>query len=248
MVVALTALVVAMSGTAIAASQMSGDKLIKKHSLSGNRLRNQTITGTQVNLNKLGKVPSAKNADHATTASSAITAATATAAVTAGSATNATNAANATNATNATTAANLTGLMRWRMTVATPGASSSAPHTATLATVGPFTITGECYINGTNTEAGTFIASSQAGAAAQGYSGEGSVPLGPSDGAVQISDGLVDGATASHTENFDGPDDGSWAAENADGSVTLNGFGNQGVYMQGASGPACSFSGFLITE
>jgi hypothetical protein len=38
---------------------VSGDKLIKKHSVSGNRLRNHAITGKQVNLNKLGKVPSA---------------------------------------------------------------------------------------------------------------------------------------------------------------------------------------------
>ena len=89
MLVAMTALVVASSGTAIAASLVNGDKLIKKHSLSGNRLRNHTITGTQVNVNKLGKVPSAKNADHATSAT------TATAAVTAGAATVATNATNA---------------------------------------------------------------------------------------------------------------------------------------------------------
>jgi hypothetical protein len=90
MAVAVTALVFAASGTAAAATHMfSGDNLIKKHSLSGNRLRNHTITGTQVNLNKLGKVPSAKNADHATTANSATTAM---------SATNATNASNATTA------------------------------------------------------------------------------------------------------------------------------------------------------
>jgi hypothetical protein len=61
MVVALTALVVASSGTAIAASLVNGDKLIKKHSLSGNRLKNHTLTGTQVNLSKLGTVPTAAN-------------------------------------------------------------------------------------------------------------------------------------------------------------------------------------------
>ncbi len=72
MVVAVIALVFAVSGTAIAASHLvSGDKLIKKRSLSGNRLRNHTLTGKQINLKKLGKVPSATNADHATTANSA---------------------------------------------------------------------------------------------------------------------------------------------------------------------------------
>jgi hypothetical protein len=81
MAVALTALVIAMAGTAMATVKMvSGDSLIKKGSLSGNRLRNNTITGKQVNLNKLGTVP---KASHATNADQA------------------TNAGNATNATNA---------------------------------------------------------------------------------------------------------------------------------------------------
>jgi hypothetical protein len=57
MLVAIAALVVAASGTAVAASSLvSGDKLIKKGSLSGNRLRNHTITGTQVNLSKLARI------------------------------------------------------------------------------------------------------------------------------------------------------------------------------------------------
>jgi hypothetical protein len=45
--------------------------------LSGNRLVNHSVTDTQVNLNKLGKVPSAKTADIATTALSATSATTA---------------------------------------------------------------------------------------------------------------------------------------------------------------------------
>jgi hypothetical protein len=64
MVVAVTALVVAATGTAVAASQrVDGDSLIKKASLSGNRLRDHTLTGLQIKLSQLGKVPSAKNAD-----------------------------------------------------------------------------------------------------------------------------------------------------------------------------------------
>lgn len=64
MVVAATALVVATSGTAVAASQLvNGDHLIRKNSLSGNRLHNHTLTGLQIKLSELGTVPSAKNAD-----------------------------------------------------------------------------------------------------------------------------------------------------------------------------------------
>ena len=72
LVVSLIALVVASSGAAIAGTTlMNGDKVIKKGSLSGNRLRSHTITGTQVNLSKLGKVPTAGRADLATNANHA---------------------------------------------------------------------------------------------------------------------------------------------------------------------------------
>ena len=66
LVVAILALVVAASGTAVAASRLvSGDSLIKKHSLSGDRLRNETITGKEIRLSSLGEVPSAKTAGDA---------------------------------------------------------------------------------------------------------------------------------------------------------------------------------------
>lgn len=90
MVVSMLALVVALSGTAIAATKMvDGDSLIKKNSLSGNRLVDHTITGQQINLSKLGTVPSA---NHATSASHATSAGTATSARTATSAATAANA------------------------------------------------------------------------------------------------------------------------------------------------------------
>jgi hypothetical protein len=99
MAVALTALVIALGGTAVAASQLvNGDKLIKKGTLSGNRLRKHSITGTQVNLSRLGKVPSASRADTAGNAANATTAA------------NATNAGHAASADSATTAANASAL------------------------------------------------------------------------------------------------------------------------------------------
>jgi hypothetical protein len=83
MLVAMTALLVALSGTALAAGTLtSGDNLIKKGSLSGNRLRGHTLSGKQINLSKLGKVPSAAKADTATTATSATSATTATTALT----------------------------------------------------------------------------------------------------------------------------------------------------------------------
>ena len=106
MIVALIALVFAMSGTAVAASKLiSGDKIIKIGSLSGNRLRSQTVTGTQIKVSTLGKVPSAATADSATSATHATTADTATSAAHATSADTAANATHATSADSATSAA-----------------------------------------------------------------------------------------------------------------------------------------------
>jgi hypothetical protein len=66
LVVAIIALVVAASGTALATERLvSGDSLIRKHSLSGNRLRNESITGQQIKLSSLGSVPSARIAANA---------------------------------------------------------------------------------------------------------------------------------------------------------------------------------------
>lgn len=107
-VVAFAALVIAMSGTALATTKLvSGDGLIKQDSLSGNRLRYHTLGGAQINSSALGTVPNATNASHALTADKATTATSATNAT---NAANATNATSATNATNATTAANATEL------------------------------------------------------------------------------------------------------------------------------------------
>jgi hypothetical protein len=62
-VIGVIALVIATSGTAFAAGQLvNGDTLIKKNSLSGNRLRDGSITGKQIKLSSLGPVPTAKNA------------------------------------------------------------------------------------------------------------------------------------------------------------------------------------------
>ena len=55
-VIAVFAVIVAMSGTAVAASHITASK-IKKHSISGNRLKNDTLGGKQINENKLGVVP-----------------------------------------------------------------------------------------------------------------------------------------------------------------------------------------------
>ena len=84
LVISMLALVLAASGSAVAASKLvSGNSLIKVNSLSGNRLKSGSVTGKQVKASTLGMVPSAATAETAATATNATNATTAT---TAGSA------------------------------------------------------------------------------------------------------------------------------------------------------------------
>ena len=63
MIVAITALVVALAGTAYAAQTINGGA-IKKQTIGGGKLKQKTLTGFQINTNKLGTVPTAKRATH----------------------------------------------------------------------------------------------------------------------------------------------------------------------------------------
>jgi hypothetical protein len=138
--------------------------------------------------------------------------------------------------------------IRWRATVATAGKAIGEPATVVLAEVGPFKVTGHCYESGLNTDAATYISTSETGSFAQGYSSKGSEESLTAGEDLQISEDTAEGETSTHVANYASTDDGSWGAENSSGSLALNGFGNQGVWLQGGSGPACSFSGFLVVE
>lgn len=61
MVVALIALVAALGGTAYAAQSINGGS-IQKQSIGAGKIKHKTLTGYQINTNKLGVVPSAKRA------------------------------------------------------------------------------------------------------------------------------------------------------------------------------------------
>jgi hypothetical protein len=100
-VVASIALFVALGGASYAAITLPrnsvGPKQIKKNAVTGKKVKNRSLSGADIDLSKLGKVPSAANADTATAANSASSAGHAT---TAGSATSADSATTAGTATN----------------------------------------------------------------------------------------------------------------------------------------------------
>jgi hypothetical protein len=61
--VALLALFVALAGTAWAAQSINGGA-IKKQTIGAGKIKHKTLTGYQINTNKLGIVPAAKRAAH----------------------------------------------------------------------------------------------------------------------------------------------------------------------------------------
>ncbi|HXS34124.1 MAG TPA: hypothetical protein VN758_10180 [Solirubrobacterales bacterium] len=63
MVVAVIALIVALAGTAYAAQTINGGA-IKKQTIGAGKLKHKTLTGYQINTNKLGVVPAAQRATH----------------------------------------------------------------------------------------------------------------------------------------------------------------------------------------
>src|SRR6478735_1902711 len=63
MVVAVVALIAALAGTAYAAQSINGGA-IKKQTIGAGKLKHKTLTGYQINTDKLGIVPAAKRAAH----------------------------------------------------------------------------------------------------------------------------------------------------------------------------------------
>jgi hypothetical protein len=63
MVVAVIALIAALAGTAYAAQKINGN-LIEKQTIGAGKLKKKTLTGFQINVNKLGTVPFAKVSTH----------------------------------------------------------------------------------------------------------------------------------------------------------------------------------------
>lgn len=221
MVVAIIALVVAVSGSAVAATKIAksvnGDKLIAKRTLSGNRLRPHTITGTQIrahaltakqiNLKKLGKVPSAAVADRATSAAIATS---------------------ALNANTASNAAELNGqpgsnFLTTSSRIGTNGivrtAASGAGVTTTLFTVGPFTVLMSCQSTGGGTSLTLRASSSEASSVIDGKIVPANTQVAPTG--LDIPATSTATANPSKTIDFEAPSGAQAVVAGADGVNSL---------------------------
>lgn len=139
-----------------------------------------------------------------------------------------------------------TGVTTYSESVAEPGVSIAQPNTVTLATIGPFTVTGACYTTSdTDVTAVTYFSTSEDHASYDviGYSGVGDFDV--ASGNVQIgvaTQGSVGTPSqVTHEPTF---------LDSPDGSVSVYLYDSAGVYhgsAGGASAPACSWSGYFVT-
>jgi hypothetical protein len=217
MIVSLVALVVAMSGTAVAGVRLvNGDRLIRKGSLSGNRLRKHTITGRQINMRKLGVVPKARTAVSAGSASLAGHANTSVYAVKSQEAVNADALGGQSPSSFLTTGARV----GTNGVVKESGTASGA--TLTLFSHGPFTVTMTCTTSGNLTSMSVDATSSESNSVIDGAAGLTSDSLGGFNFAQgpQVNGGTYtfeapSGAglivAGSFGTNSDGVSNGCWA-------------------------------------
>jgi hypothetical protein len=200
-------------GGTVYAASKINGKTIKVGSIPGNRLKKHSLTGKQINLSKLGTVPAA---------------------------TNATNAANATNATNA---ANLSGMTRFRTTIAPGGVSEATANSVTLYADGPLSLVGKCWLEGTEIIGDAYLRTSVP-AYWTSYSNAGSGgPLSPGVDKPALEEKAE--ATPPAAELAD-PYDGTFAALTADRSAYFTGLASVGANIGDSGG--CTFAGWAMSS
>ncbi len=114
----------------------------------------------------------------------------------------------------------------------------------TLAVFGPFTLTGECYFDGTSADVGTFVTTSVDHSAWHDYATRNGNSDWSAGTPVQIGY-ETDSSTGS--PQFTGPNDGSTALASGNGNYFANVFTGIGSYLGsggGATVPGCTFFGF----
>jgi hypothetical protein len=224
LVISVLALFVAMGGTVYAASKING-KAIKAGSIPGNRLKKHSLTGKQIDLSKLGTVPSA------------------TSAVNASNATNASRAVNALDAANAASAANLNGMTRFRTTIAAGGTSEATANSTTLYTDGPLSLVGKCWLEGTEILGNAYLRTTVPAFWTAYDQPESGGPLSPGVDKPAFEEKVE--ATPPEEVLAD-PFDGTFAALTADRSAYFTGLGSVGANIGGSGG--CTFAGWAMSS
>lgn len=132
-----------------------------------------------------------------------------------------------------------------RQSVATPGSGRGSPNTFDAGTWGPFSLTGYCFdagIPSPGIEAVYYFGSTDPAAMYNDYNTTGS--NGIRAGSTPVAIGYAANGRES-TPGFAGPWDGTFAAMSSDLNTYITGSLSTGVFVDGGSGPACQFAGFV---
>ncbi|HEY2354594.1 MAG TPA: hypothetical protein VGH79_06835 [Gaiellaceae bacterium] len=141
-------------------------------------------------------------------------------------------------------------VVSWNKTVANAPAPPSQKHGLSanyvdLAKVGPFTIRGYCAL-GEGVESYTDVISAQNGSSLA-WDDESNYPASFQAGDDRRVSNSADGSSQSPSFVTE-YENGEFAVASADQTTAFTGFAENGVYIQGADGPACSFTGYIVIE
>jgi hypothetical protein len=119
-----------------------------------------------------------------------------------------------------------------------------AGQTITIATFGPFTLSGECSGTESSPTAQWLLSTSAAHSAYTDYSNSYLSDFGPTDGAKPIE---YDSTSANPNEpEMEGPYDGTFAALSPDLVTYITGSLSTGTYVGGPTNPPCEFNGVVF--
>jgi hypothetical protein len=133
---------------------------------------------------------------------------------------------------------------RWHAT-SEAGASAAAPVKTTLLEAAPFKVVGHCFKKEGNTVALTFLTLT----AGTGFVSESNEAEGSEIKALEekpLTSEAAEETTAEPEAVYIGPSEGLFSAYVPSGEHSIDGAANDGVFLEGKAKPACYFSGFAV--
>ena len=118
------------------------------------------------------------------------------------------------------------------------------PPDVVLATVGPFEVVGYCD-TGDGTQARTYVMSTQNGSS---FAWNDNYITGNFNAGADVQASNTANGSSQNPDFQNEYDSGDFSVTTGDQSTAFTGFANNGVYIDGPSGPPCSYTGYLVKE
>ena len=137
----------------------------------------------------------------------------------------------------------------FRKNVDSPG-TLAAPTEVTLATQGPVSVIGKCWLDAGKTFAQPYLRSTVGDVGASDYGTAGENQTIAADDAGHTHDLAIEyqASSTAIARDFEGPYDGTFAVETPDQTMYMTGSLTAAVFINGTSTPACSFGGVVFFD